>query len=124
MPVPQLMNEGAGSRRQQEWCLYPEGEPDGPVVGLEADGAALLQDGLVGGVQSLAHHRGGAIVVVVTGLLVSIVLILLLVSQEVGVQVPVQQREVNLKNFAQTNKQNNYDDTDIHNSSKAQDRKD
>lgn len=53
------------------------------MVRLEADGPALLQDGLVGGVQPLAHHRDGVVVVIIACLLVvvSIVVVLLLVSQ-------------------------------------------
>ena len=60
------------------------------MVGLEAHGASLLQDGLVGRVQPLAHHRDAIhVVVVVAWRLVVIVvvvcrlvaLILFLVSQ-------------------------------------------
>lgn len=79
---------------------HPEGEAQGSVVGLEAHGSTLLQDGLVGRVQALAHSRRGVVVVVVVvmpggrgvGVVVVVVdrlvgLVVLLLPKQVGVQV-------------------------------------
>ena len=71
---------------------YPEREMRGPAVRLEANRPALLEDGLVGCMQAFPHHGEGVVissVLVIVSLLVCTVLIFFLVSQQIGMKIPV-----------------------------------
>lgn len=86
------MGDG-GTRRPGRGTLrrpHPAGEAEGPAVRLEAHRAALLEDGLVRGVQPLAHGWCRLLVadlLVVVGLLLTVVVALLPVSKQVRMKI-------------------------------------
>lgn len=80
-----------------------EGEVDGPVVRLEPHRAALLQDGLVGGVKPFTQTGDPVVVVVMaTGrVVVGLVVVFFMFPQQVGVEVAVGVKQQGGGNSAQ-----------------------
>lgn len=66
-----------------------EGEVDGPVVRLEADRTALLQNGLMGSVKPLPQAREPVVMAIGRVVVWIIIIIIFMVSQQVGVKVTV-----------------------------------